>query len=80
MGDGKADNVLITRDGGLMLCDIVSTFNASIKPCDKGEYLRSIQPSHAESPLHGLKSGIERYFASTSYKIRISSNVVVLMF
>ena len=48
--------------GALLLCDIGSTFNAQLKPCDRTEWLRSVQPSHNESPLHTLKANFERYW------------------
>ncbi|CAD7929728.1 unnamed protein product [Amoebophrya sp. A25] len=64
MGDGKADNILMSKDGSLLLCDIGSTFNAVIRPCDKGEFLRSLQPSHGDSPVNLLKEAFERYFRS----------------
>jgi len=41
-GDGKADNILVTKSGSIVLCDIGSTFNDSLKPCDRDEYLRSL--------------------------------------
>ncbi|CAD7941770.1 unnamed protein product [Amoebophrya sp. A120] len=63
MGDGKADNILINRQGNLYIVDIGSTFNAVIRPCDKGEFLRSLQASHQESPVNLLKQAFEHYFA-----------------
>eukprot|EP00392_Amoebophrya_sp_AT5.2_P007627 g7642.t1 len=63
MGDGKADNILLDKSGHLVMCDIGSTFNAVIRPCDKGEFLRSLQASHQESPVNELKQCFDRYFA-----------------
>ena len=79
MGDGKADNILMSKDGNLLLCDIGSTFNAVIRPCDKGEFLRSLQASHADSPVNILKEAFEKYFRCTTPASATATSGVIII-
>eukprot|EP00397_Hematodinium_sp_SG-2012_P006909 GEMP01006946.1.p1 GENE.GEMP01006946.1~~GEMP01006946.1.p1 ORF type:complete len:701 (+),score=136.13 GEMP01006946.1:257-2359(+) len=62
-GDGKADNILVTSKGRIVMCDMGSTFNDSLKPCDRDEYLRSIPTLDAQ--LAEMKRRFDEVFRNT---------------
>jgi hypothetical protein len=75
MGDGKADNVLLTKNGHMLFCDIASTFNATLRPCDKGEFMRSVQSGIQDGHVTRLKEQFERYWhGEGEYYFQSSSN------